>query len=316
MFLRPVLSSLFPGLCLVALPLTAQVTGMDIQTTNPSDARILQLQKDKRWTELAEHFEGLALKERDRNLATYLSTLQKAGHWQRLAEVCPPLMARFEKEATAPPSMARQFLAVALSRLGRHAEAVEIQLEIGRRGDARGYENALGEAWNTKDYTLLLQTAEHVMARRPTLSQAGALKGEALTKLGRFTEAEPFLMEATARLPQRATSWSDLACCQQERGAVEEALASSTQALTLDPKLIEARYNRARALMALKRYPEAREDLATGLTLDPAPETKANLETILRQVDRYLEGQKRKAERETEIAAAKAIKAQAKGRKR
>lgn len=311
--LRPLTSTFLLGLCLAALPLAAQVAGMDIQSSNSADAKILHLQKDKRWVELADHFEGLTPKDRDRNLATYLSALQKADRWQRLAEVCPPLMARFEKEPTAPPSLARQFLAVALSRLGRHAEAVEVQLEIGRRGDPRGYENALGEAWNTKDYMLLLQTAEHVLARRPTLHQASALKGEALAKLGRVTEAEPYLTEATARLPKRATSWSDLAYCQQERGALDEALASATQALTLDPKLIEARYNRARTLMALKRYPEAREDLATGLTLDPAPETKTNLETILGQVDRYLEGQNRKAEREARKAAEAAAR---KGRKR
>lgn len=273
-----------------ALPLAAQMPGMDVQSGNPADARMVQLLNAKQWSALADHFEALAPKDRDRNLTTYLSALLRAERWHRLVEVCPPVVERLSKDPANPPLMVRHYLAQAYTRLGQHAPAVEVYLDA---GSPRDLENALGAAWASKDYTFLLQTADRVLARKPSLPEAGALKGEALAKLGRFTEAEPFLMEATARLPRRATAWSDLACCQQERGAVEEALASATQALALEPKLIEARYNRARTLMSLKRYPEAREELAAGLTLDPAPDTKANLETILAQVDRYLEGVKR-----------------------
>ncbi len=284
-----------------ALPLAAQ-SGLDIQSGNAADAKLMQLLNARQWPALADHFEALAPKDRDRNAATYLSALQKAGRWERLLEVCPPHIAKAERGSGDPPSMARQLQALALMRLGRNPEAAAAFLEIGRRGDGRAWGNALAAAFDTKDFAFVLQTAEAVLAKVPDHLEATAMKGEALAKLLRAAEAEPLLVTAVAKLPQRAESWTSLAYCQQERGALEEALASATQALALDPQLIEARYNRARALMALKRFPEAREELAAGLPL-ASVETRPQLETLLAQVDRYLDGQKRKAEREAQKVA-------------
>lgn len=293
-------------LLLAALPLAAQTPGMDVQNGNPADARMVLLMNTKQWKALADHLEAISPKDRDRNL----TALHRAERWARLVEECPPVVERLSKDAANPPIMARQYLALAYTRLGQLPEAVAIYLAA---GSPRDLENALGTAWTSKDYPFLLQTAERVLALNPSMPEAGALKGEWLAKLGRFGEAEPFLLEATVRLPNRPTSWSDPSRCQQERGAAEEAMASAGKALELDPKLIEAWYNRSRSLIALKRYPEAREDLAAGLALDPTPETRANPETILGQVDRYLEGQARKADREAQKAAEVSAR---KGRKR
>ena len=66
----------------------------------------------------------------------------------------------------------------------------------------------------------------------------------------------------------------------------------------------------------MKRYADARTSMAAALAQSPTPETRANLEAFVGNIDRYLEAQKKKAEREAQKPGAGAAKpSKAKGRK-
>ena len=76
--------------------------------------------------------------------------------------------------------------------------------------------------------------------------------GQLLDRQGRHPEAEPLLRRATAEAPQDPEVWRQWGLHRQRQGAHADALKAFERALATDPHHIEAHYNRAQALYALK----------------------------------------------------------------
>ena len=104
-----------------------------------------------------------------------------------------------------------------------------------------------------------------------------------------------------------AQRWEGLlACCRVERQAYPEAVEAADRALALEPKHMEALYNRGRARFGLKQYREGREDLASALATGQADASMAqDLRQNIAMADRYLayrEKAPRKASVKTQAA--------------
>lgn len=258
-------------------------------------ARLDALQKAQDWPGLADLAESLPPAQRGLILETWLRALAKAGRHARLLEVCKAAIPQLDGPRGPRLSTARIFHAQALSALGRSAEAREAHLENGVLGFPTGFANACAEARNAQDWPALMACAQAWEKAHPEAPEPAAWQGEALAKQGRWGEAEPLLLATTQKLSQRPMAWADLSACRFQRGAFQEAWEAASQALALEPKLLEALYNRGRAAYALQRYAEGREDFRAALELAPAPELAEQLRSSIAAADRFLAGRARKA---------------------
>ena len=252
------------------------------------DQRLADLKKAKDWGGLADAVESLPGSERLKRLGDLLEGLQRSGRWVRLLEVSSGLLADPPKGMQGLTMIA--FLkGRALSELGRHSEALAWYREIGKQGDVSANLEACYEASCLGDWNAQLAIADLLLARNPANGTFLATKGEALARLARYAEAEPVLEKAVTAMPGRAMAWADLACCRNEQGHYLEAYEAASRALYLDPKSLEGACNRGRACLGLKRYPEARADLAAALAMGPKdPALVENLKTEIAAADKYL----------------------------
>jgi hypothetical protein len=277
-------------------PAPPVLVGLDSANLPPTLlAPLDRLRKAGDWAGVARYIETLPPPVQATLFATYIGALERGGDPERMLEACTKKIPALDGPRGPSFSVARVGRAKALTRLKRHREAVADYLVLGSLGWVDGDANALAEAHQAEDPGFLIATAEVVLARRPGDPEATMRKGEALARQGRFAEAEPFLLVAVEKFPDRAAPRADLAACQHERGAVPEAFETATKAVALDGKLLEARYNRIRAAVVLQRYAEAKADLEVALTLQPIEPLATNLRILLEQTDKYLEGQARKA---------------------
>ena len=277
------------------IPTLAIVLGLGLQA-NPAvppqsgttlDKRLAEMQKAKDWGGLADTLEALAPAERKAHSYELLDALKRSARWPRLLEFSDLLLAGHPGAGERP--MLRLFRGRALSELGRHREALACYLEPGDRWDLGCTLEACFEASSLGDWKTLLELGNELVTHYPTSGEFLATKGEALAKLGRYAEAEPTLQEAVALAPGRAMAWADLACCLNEREEYQEAFQAASKARALDPRLVEAACNRGRACLGLKRYKEARADLATALALGPKdPALVKNLKVEIAAADAYL----------------------------
>jgi tetratricopeptide (TPR) repeat protein len=249
-------------------------------------ARLRTLAAAKDWAATADLIESLPAQARAEFDFAWLESLLKASRWERLLAVA-------EEMARTGQGPSRSFLVrfkgIALSRLGRHQEALDWYREAGRGGDITAWMEAADEATACPDWKALLECAEALVDRYPTNGTYLGLRGEALAKLGRYAEAETALDEAVHLAPKRAMSWADLACCLNERAAYAEAFEAAGKAVALDPRLMEGWSNRGRACMGLKRYKEGRDDYAAALALGPRdPALVRNLRMNIEMADAYL----------------------------
>ncbi len=258
-----------------------------LDPTNPVDKEVLGFYQVKDWSGLADHFESLGPKDRGRLLYLWFQSLHHAQRWERLLAVCDAVIPQLESKSGPYRSDARSLRALALSRLGRHAEAMAAHAENGRLGFPAGFENACSEAQTLQDWISLAVYAEVLSKTRPGLGLS--LKGEALSMQLKFKEAEPVLLEAVQRDGHTAMAWADLACCRVERQAYAEAIQAADRALALESGNVEALYNRGRARFGLKQYRPGREDLASALATGRADTSMTqNLRQYLQIADRYL----------------------------
>ncbi len=277
------------------LPLAAQEIQSGFELGSPYDGQIQKLLNAKSWVALADYLTYMPAKERLARSATWLKAMYEAGQHEKLVEVVNSNLITWEAKTGPVLGLGRRYRAQSLIHLKRHAEAVAAHLENGHLGDSNGYPNALAVARSTEDWNLLIATAETVLVKKPGHAEATAYKGEALAKQGKFSEAEPSLQAAVKAFPARSTAWSALSICLMERGEHQAGFDAASKAVELDPKYLEARYNRIRASLALQRYEEGRAELVAALALNPEPSLAALLKDLLDRTDRYLEGQAKKA---------------------
>ncbi len=249
-------------------------------------ARIQALAAAKNWAGGADLIESLPAPARTELAYSWLENLAKASRWERLLAVTEEL-ARVGHGPSR--SLLVRFKGIALSRLERHQEALDLYREVGRGGDITGWMEAADAATALADWNALLECAEALVDRYPTNGTYLGVRGEALAKLGRYAEAEPALDEAVHLEPKRAMSWADLACCMNERAAYAEAFEAAGKAVALDPRLIEGWCNRGRASVGLKHYKQGRDDYAAALALGPKdPALVQNLKMNIEAADKYL----------------------------
>ncbi len=266
---------------LVALPLLSQGLA-------PEDLRVMELFKAKNWTGLADHFEALGPKDRGRHLVTWMVALHRANRHDRTLEVCDAVLSQLQNPKDPQVLAAYEFKARSMSAKGQSAEAAKAWEAIGSLpGQESHLDNAVVEARNASDWATMARVARLRGERSPGLKPlADGWLGEALARQDQFLEAEGVLRAALAALPKQPHAWSNLARCLNNKKAWPEALEACDKALALDPKLVEARYNRGRACFELARYQEARDDFQAALGLLPGdPVLLANL----KQAQRYLD---------------------------
>jgi tetratricopeptide (TPR) repeat protein len=247
------------------------------------EKRVQELSKAKAWGALADFFEALPPEQSRKFQYEWMRALDGSGRWQRMLDLATTA------GSLSPAPYLAHFKGKALSQLGRHREALDWYRDSGNTGDARAQMMACNEALALGDWAALQQSAEGVLAKYPQDGVYLGLKGQALAKQGRFQEAEAPLKEAVHLVPSIAMNWADLACCHNEAARYPEAWEAASQALLLDPLLMEALQNRGRACVGMKRYREGRAEYAAALALKPAdPALVINLKANLATLDAFL----------------------------
>ncbi len=263
-------------------PVQSQVMETTVATSMP--AQLEALLKGREWVRAAAWFETASPTVRGTYHELWLQCLNRSQQWQRLLEVCESLQPQLEAKSGPHLGTHRLYRAQCLGQLGRHGEAAQAHAENGRLGYPDGYPNACAEARLAGDWAGLLTYAADLLARAPRHPEAQAWKGEALTRMERFAEAEPVLREALAFNAQTAYAWNNLGRCLNERKAWAEACEALDKALVLDPNQIEANFNRGRCLFELRRYRDSRDAFRAALALSPGDPVLAE---NLRQAERY-----------------------------
>ena len=221
------------------------------------------------------------------------------SRFERLLQVSETALPQLEPAGTPKLSIARLYRALALSKLGRHAEASAAQEENGTLGDPAGLSNACAEAQAGKDWPRLGDLAAVLQARPAFKAQAQLWQGEALFNQTRMAEAEGPFEEGLQADPAHPAAWAMLGACRAARQAYPEALEALDQAIARDPAQPDPYFNRALVRFGLKQYRAGREDLLKAQKLDPEdPGFRARVQENLRWVDTYLKGQSKPAVRE------------------
>lgn len=91
-------------------------------------------------------------------------------------------------------------------------------------------------------------------------------------RMAKYAEAEKALLESVRLNPKDPKAWEALSWAQLKLGKYEEAIASASQALALDPNMAKAYFIRAQAIKMLSQLNQARmlDDLKKCAALDPA----------------------------------------------
>lgn len=260
------------------------------------DRQLGDLVKAKDHPGVIRLLEGLPARERGRHAFQWLNALRRTEQWERLRGECVVALGDNAGRPGLLLTMASFLQGEALSRLGRHREALELYLRVGQGGDPNGHLLACHEATMLGDWKAQETAAGALVAKAPGNGEYQGLLGMAVAKQGRFAEAEVSLLESVRLRPEGAMAWADLACCRNERGAYAEAFEAATRALAAEPRLLEGLCNRGRACMGLTRYREGRDDYAAALALQPAdPILVRNLKANITMADQYLAYRKPKA---------------------
>ena len=128
---------------------------------------------------------------------------------------------------------------------------------------------AIAEIQNARAGTLLalgrfaeaLTALDRSLALRPGHPGTLANRGAALEKLGRHADAVASYSQALAIAPHDCAALNERGFLLALGGNAEAALADYDRALAIDPRLAAVRFNRATALLALKRAGEAHAEM-------------------------------------------------------
>src|SRR5258706_14497762 len=101
------------------------------------------------------------------------------------------------------------------------------------------------------------------------MSEALIEKARALYRAGKFADGLEVLDVALRTYPENAGLWNTRGAILAELRRLDEAAASFTRAVALDPGYAGGHVNRANALLALGHYEEAARSYERALALDP-----------------------------------------------
>ncbi len=121
---------------------------------------------------------------------------------------------------------------------------------------------------------------EH-LAAHPNDEDASLARARVLAWLGRFAEAEAALATLLGANPSYADVWSALGDLYRWQGRHEEAIAAYQRGVSLDTANSALRLGLAESLSGLRRYPEARAELAEARARGAEPERVEALERAL-----------------------------------
>lgn len=167
--------------------------------------------------------------------------------------------------------MARNNLAMALTRAGRPEEAIpHLEAALKVRPDYAQAENNLGD-----DLTRLgrareaIPRLERALRLQPDYADAHNNLGNALVAENRLAEAWPHFEQALQINPRLALARRNLGLAFAMSGRTEEALAQFAEAVRLRPDFAEAELSWAVGLALSHRFPEAVPHFEKALALDP-----------------------------------------------
>jgi CHAT domain-containing protein len=121
---------------------------------------------------------------------------------------------------------------------------------------------------------------------------------------GKTAEANARLRSVIVLLPASAEAHSDLGACLIEQGKLEDARDELDKALTIQPKMPEALFNRALCYQHLLLRASAREDFLKSLDIERDPNWRKEIQHRLDEVSRPVEPQKKVADIVSEFDAA------------
>ncbi len=255
-------------------------------------ARAAALEQARDWNGLADYMETLDPRSRGILVEAWLRALRNADRPDRLLQVCDAVIPQLEPTGKPVLSTPRLYRALALTRLGRHADAMAAHAENGRLGDPAGLRNACVEAQAGSDWRMLEALATELQEKTPFKKEGATWHGEALFRQGRLDEAEAQFRTCTQTDPGQAYGWAMLGACLAARRACAEAIEALDRAIAADPAKVEPYFNRALAKFGLKRYAEGRDDLLKARALQPDdPAVRAQVEENLRMAEKYLRSQ-------------------------
>lgn len=111
--------------------------------------------------------------------------------------------------------------------------------------------------------------------------------GYALTMLGKFDAAIPYLLEAIKIEPESAEAQNLLASCLYMQKNYNEALMHYSEALRIKPDFADAYNNIGMLLADLGKYEEARSHYLAALKIDPSADTLNNLGVLYENKGKY-----------------------------
>lgn len=145
---------------------------------------------------------------------------------------------------------------VALRRLGRHAEAIEVLSRANRQAPKdRSILNNLGNVYNDLKNPAAIDIFTKLVRQSPTDSDLQRALGRALWFAGDLEKAETRLKLATKLKPQLVDAWLDIIGLAHDLHGLDasnELLGQAVAANPLDPRLVEAQ------AIALRRAGETR----------------------------------------------------------
>ncbi|HYE95725.1 MAG TPA: tetratricopeptide repeat protein [Rubricoccaceae bacterium] len=182
-------------------------------------------------------------------------------------------LARRGLDAGAERADARVALGRALAGLDSLAEA-ELQLEEAARlapADARA---AYWLGWvrlRRGNAPGAVEALQRAVENQPRFTEARVKLAEALVAAGRPVEAVAEYEEAVRRDPVRhPEAWNNLGFLLLQRGDFTGARRALTQAIALDPRLVEARANLGAVALAEGQLEDAAAQLQAALRADPS----------------------------------------------
>jgi protein O-mannosyl-transferase len=161
-------------------------------------------------------------------------------------------------------------LGLALARQGTIQEAMAcfeaaLRIQPDHEGVLRNLAEALRQSGTTDEATR--QFIEAV--KQSDAAAAHCNLGLALTRAGRFEEADVHLRLALRLKPDYADTQNNLGILLGLQGRLDDAMGHFLEAIRLEPSNTAARNNLAAALAARNRFPEAIEQYRQSLQLNP-----------------------------------------------
>ena len=214
-----------------------------------------------------EHRERLAEDTRELFLLLAAVRVQMAPTDPTVLQNALSLLRKAEAIPTLAPSKAlsldraRYFDLLGETQQAQSARRQATEIPASSARDHYLMATALARLGKSEHYASALSALERALVLEPRHYWSWLQRGICHTELGEFVLAAGDFGHCAGLWPDFAWGHFNLGYVQAQSGNQTEAVLSYSNALSCEPNLLAARYNRGLACLELKRYKEALEDL-------------------------------------------------------